>query len=62
MPAGFVGGTLQRRSAAMALIVAAFAVGLFLAAGMQGATFGGSTASSESNSGDVVVSGGSFEW
>lgn len=62
MPAGFVGGTLPRRSAAMSLIVAAIAAGLFLAAGLQGATFGGSAASSESNSGDVVLSGSGFEW
>jgi hypothetical protein len=62
MPAGFGGGKLQQRFAAMALIVAAIAVGLFLAAGAQGATFGGSSASGESNTGEVVVSGGSFEW
>ncbi|MFI5839817.1 hypothetical protein ACIA8K_08890 [Catenuloplanes sp. NPDC051500] len=61
MPAGFVGGTLQQRFATIALIVAAIAVGLFLAAGMQGTTPGAS-ASSESTSGDVVVADGSYEW
>ncbi|WP_157240448.1 hypothetical protein [Catenuloplanes japonicus] len=62
MPAGFVGGKLQQRFATMALIVAAIAVGLFLAAGMQSTAFGGSSASGESNSGDVVVADGSYEW